>query len=131
MGAKLPVTGMSAPGGGTDRTGSNAVLMTHSALLLGKNSSSVAAAAEEALANTQLFSWQTANHHVRILRPRDPRMAHRSRKVRLGQVACDLGFATQRTVLCHCQNFPVSDRLDGTFLGARAYWLRMPLRRSL
>jgi methyl-accepting chemotaxis protein len=38
---------------GTDRMASNAVLMTDSALLLGKNSSSVAAAAEEALANAQ------------------------------------------------------------------------------
>ena len=38
---------------GTDRMAKNAVLMTDTALLLGKNSSSVAAAAEEALANAQ------------------------------------------------------------------------------
>ena len=38
---------------GTDRMARNAILMTDSALLLGKNSSSVAAAAEEALANAQ------------------------------------------------------------------------------
>jgi len=38
---------------GTDRMAKNAILMTDSALLLGKNSSSVAAAAEEALANAQ------------------------------------------------------------------------------
>ena len=38
---------------GTDRMAGNAVLMTESALLLGKNSSSVAAAAEEALTNAQ------------------------------------------------------------------------------
>ena len=38
---------------GTDRMAGNAALMTESALLLGKNSSSVAAAAEEALANAQ------------------------------------------------------------------------------
>jgi len=36
---------------GTDRMAKNAALMTDSALLLGKNSSSVAAAAEEALTN--------------------------------------------------------------------------------
>ena len=41
---------------GTDRMAGNAVLMTDSALLLGKNSSSVAAAAEEALANAQTVS---------------------------------------------------------------------------
>lgn len=41
---------------GTDRMANNAVLMTDSALLLGKNSSSVAAAAEEALANAQTVS---------------------------------------------------------------------------
>jgi methyl-accepting chemotaxis protein len=38
---------------GTDRMAKNAALMTDSALLLGKNSSSVAAAAEEALTNAQ------------------------------------------------------------------------------
>ena len=38
---------------GTERMAKNAVSMTDSALLLGKNSSSVAAAAEEALANAQ------------------------------------------------------------------------------
>ena len=38
---------------GTDRMAGNAALMTESALLLGKNSSSVAAAAEEALTNAQ------------------------------------------------------------------------------
>ena len=38
---------------GTDRMAKNAVMMTETALLLGKNSSSVAAAAEEALANAQ------------------------------------------------------------------------------
>jgi len=38
---------------GTGRMAKNAILMTDSALLLGKNSSSVAAAAEQALANAQ------------------------------------------------------------------------------
>ncbi|MGA2290608.1 cache domain-containing protein [Bradyrhizobium sp.] len=38
---------------GTERMANNAALMTDSALLLGENSSSVAAAAEEALANAQ------------------------------------------------------------------------------
>ncbi len=38
---------------GTERMAANAVSMTESALLLGRNSSSVAAAAEEALANAQ------------------------------------------------------------------------------
>ena len=38
---------------GTDRMASNAALMSDSALLLGKNSSSVAAAAEQALSNAQ------------------------------------------------------------------------------
>jgi methyl-accepting chemotaxis protein len=38
---------------GTDRMASNAVLMSDSALLLGKNSSSVSAAAEQALSSTQ------------------------------------------------------------------------------
>ncbi len=45
---------------GTDRMAKNASLMTDSALLLGKNSSSVAAAAEEALANAQTVAKASA-----------------------------------------------------------------------
>jgi len=46
-------TAVGAVAAGTERMASNAILMTDSALMLGKNSSSVAAAAEEALTNAQ------------------------------------------------------------------------------
>ena len=108
--------------------------MTHSALLLGENISSVAAAAEEALANTQLFPWQTASH-VRILWLRDPTMTHSKNPPRGGSLRfrfCDAaddslalpefpGFLSPGWNLRRCARLSVADAIEEVVMNGLIY----------